>query len=151
MSDIKNIHTNFKKGDLIIEQGTVGDCAYIIEGGEVEIFIDHPDGSSQQMATRGAGSIIGEMALIDQKRRTASIRALTDCELVKITENDFQRRLNASDPIMKMITQVILTRYRDTIARVHVFGDGTTYPQAEETEKRLTQTGKAVEHLKIAW
>lgn len=148
MPDIKNVHTRFNANDIIIEQGTIGDCAYIIESGEVEIFIEHPNGTPQKIATRGAGSIIGEMALIDQKRRTASIRAITDCQMVKITEVDFKRRLDSSDPIMKMITQVILTRYRDIISRVHVFGDGTTYPPAEEAEKRLTQTGKAVEHLK---
>ena len=133
-----------------MEQGTLGDCAFIIEDGTVEIFISHPDGTSQIIATRGAGSIIGEMALIDKKPRTASIKAKTDCTLIKITEDDFKSRIDSTDPIMKMITQVILTRYRDTISRIHVFGEGNSYPPAEEMEKRLTQTGKAVEHLKVA-
>jgi EAL domain-containing protein (putative c-di-GMP-specific phosphodiesterase class I) len=150
MSDIKTVHTKFNEGDLIIEQGTVGNCAYIIENGDVEIFITHPDGTDQKITTRGEGSIIGEMALVDQKRRTASVKALTDCSMIQITEDDFKRRLDSSDPIMKMITKVILTRYRDTLSRVHVFGDEGTYPPAEQTEKSLTSSGKAVEHLKIA-
>ncbi len=150
MSTIKEIHTAFNAGDMIMEQGTIGDCAYIIEKGEVEIFIGHPNGDDQKIATRGEGSIIGEMALIDQKRRTASVKATTDCRLIKITDEDFKRRMDTSDPIMKMITQVILTRYRDTISRIHVFGEGNNYPPAEEIEKNLTQSGKAVEHLKIA-
>jgi len=150
MKDMNTVHTKFNKGDLIIEQGTIGNCAYIIEDGDVEIFVNHPDGTEQKITTRGEGSIIGEMALIDQKRRTASVKALTDCRMIQITENDFKRRLDSSDPIMKMITQVILTRYRDTLSRVHVFGDESTYPPAEQTEKGLTKSGKAVEHLKIA-
>ena len=135
---------------MVMEQGTIGDCAYIIEQGEVEIFITHPGNSEQKIATRGEGTIIGEMALIDQKRRTASIRAVTECSMVKITEDDFKRRVNASDPIMKMIMQVVLNRYRDTISRIHVFGEGNSYPPAEETERLLTQSGKAVENLKTA-
>lgn len=150
MNDPKTIYTHFNAGDIIMEQGGIGDCAYIIDRGLVEIFIEHPNNKTQTIATRGTGSIIGEMALIDQKRRTASIRAIENCTLIKITENDFKRRLDTSDPIMKMITQVILTRYRDTISRIHVFGEGNAYPPAEEAEKLLTQSGKAVEHLKVA-
>lgn len=58
MSNIKIVHTQFNAGDLIIEQGAVGDCVYIIENGEVKIFIDHPNGQTQKIASRGAGSII---------------------------------------------------------------------------------------------
>jgi len=150
MTEIKTSHTLFNNNDIIMEQGSIGDCAYIIETGEVEIFIGHPDGSEQKIATRGKGTIIGEMALIDQKRRTASVRALMECKLIKITKDEFQQRLSGSDPIVEMITKVILNRYRDTISRIEVFGEGTIYPPAEETEKQLTQSGKAVEHLKTA-
>jgi EAL domain-containing protein (putative c-di-GMP-specific phosphodiesterase class I) len=150
MSEKGTIYTKFQPGDMVMEQGTIGDCAYIIEQGEVEIFITHPGDAEQKIATRGEGTIIGEMALIDQKRRTASIRAVTECQMVKITEDDFKRRVDASDPIMKMILQVVLNRYRDTISRIHVFGEGNNYPPAEETERLLTQSGKAVENLKTA-
>jgi EAL domain-containing protein (putative c-di-GMP-specific phosphodiesterase class I) len=150
MTDIKTSHTSFNTNDMIMEQGSIGDCAYIIESGEVEIFIGHPNGAEQKIATRGVGTIIGEMALIDQKRRTASVRALTKCTLIKITKDEFQQRLSGSDPIVEMITKVILNRYRDTISRIEVFGEGNIYPPAEETERELTQSGKAVEHLKTA-
>jgi len=150
MTAINTTHTQFQKDNLIMEQGTIGDCAYIIEEGEVEIFIQHPNGELQKIASRGPGSIIGEMALVDQKRRTASIKAITDCKLIKITESDFKRRIDSADPIMRMITQVILNRYRDTLSRVHVFGENTTHPPAEEMERNLAKSGKAVEHLKIA-
>jgi len=150
MTDIQTKTTTINAGDLIMEQGTIGDCAYIIEDGQVEVFIDYPNGTQQVIATRGQGSIIGEMALVDKNRRTASVRALTDCDLIAITDGDFQRRLDASDPIMKMVTKVILGRYRDTIARINVFGENDTYPPTEELEKRITSSGKAIDHLKTA-
>ena len=151
MGTNNTIYTNFNAGDSIIEQGAIGDCAYIIERGLVEIYIDHPDGQRQIIGTRGAGTIIGEMALMDQKQRTASVKALEDCVLLKITSTDFDKRIEASDPILKMMTQVILNRYRDTLSRIHVFGEGTTFPPAEDIEKQLTQSGgKAMDHLKTA-
>jgi EAL domain-containing protein (putative c-di-GMP-specific phosphodiesterase class I) len=149
-SNIITATTKFKKGDLVIEQGTIGDCAFVIEDGAVEIVIDHPDGTSQVIATRGAGTIIGEMALIDKKRRTASIRAIDDCTMIKITETDFQRRLSASDPIMKMFTKVILGRYRDMIARVSVFDEHAAHSKTEDMERQITKVGTAIDHLKTA-
>jgi len=150
MNQIKTAHCTFEEDELIIEQGTDGDCAYIIETGQVVVFIDHPGGNTQKIATRGPGTIIGEMALIDQKRRTASVMALEKCVLVKITKEEFQQRLSTSDPIVEMITKLILNRYRDAISRIQVFGEGSTFPPAEEVERQLTQSGKAVEHLKTA-
>lgn len=144
----KSTQTEFKKGDLLMEQGAIGDCAYVIEKGRVEIFIDYPDGTTQKLAERGEGTIIGEMALVDRQRRTASVRAITDCTTIQITKDDFQRRLKATDPVMKMITQVILTRYRDTLSRINTFDESAIYPPPEEVERRATSEGKTVETLK---
>lgn len=132
-----------------MKQGDLGRCAYIIEEGSVEVYINHPNGDKQTLAIRGAGSIIGEMALVDRQRRTASVVALEPCLMLQIDDYDYQRRINASDPVIKMITQVILTRYRDTLSRIDSFGDGN-YAASEEIEKRATSAGKTMEHLKTA-
>jgi len=73
-----------------------------------------------QIGTRGPGSIIGEMAMIDDKPRTATIRALEDCHVIEISREDFARRLDTADPILKMIMRVIMTRYRDTLSRAQM-------------------------------
>ena len=142
--------TEFNTGDLIMKQGAIGDCAFIIEEGSVEVFITHPDGSDQHLATRGSGAIIGEMALVDRQRRTASVRALEPCTMIQITEAEYKRRLDISDPVIKMITKVILTRYRDTLSRIDSFGSTGNYSASEEIEKQATSSGKTVQHLKTA-
>jgi len=148
MHDNTETQTEFNVGDLIMQQGDEGDCAYIIEDGAVEVYITHPDGSKQQLAIRNAGAIIGEMALVDRKRRTASVVALEPCKMIQITESDFKRRIETSDPIIKMVMKVILTRYRDTLSRIDSFGKGN-YAASEEIEKRATSSGgKTVEHIK---
>ena len=85
----------FKKGDVLLREGERGECAYVIETGNVEILVQR-DGQSIQIGTRGPGSLIGEMAMIDDKPRTATVRALDDCELQEITREDFARRIETA-------------------------------------------------------
>jgi len=76
----------FLAGDIIIRQGDPGDFAYIIESGRVEILLGQPDGRSQCVGTRGIDTMIGEMALVDDAPRTATVRALEDCTLLRISK-----------------------------------------------------------------
>lgn len=140
----------FKAGDTIMRQGELGDCAYIIEIGRVEILIEKKNGEVQSVGTRGPGAMIGEMALVDQAPRTASVKALEDCSLLAITQDDFSMRLNHADPIIEMTTKVILTRYRDTLARAHIGGVDTNIPFAEQAELEHAKGSKAHETVKIA-
>jgi diguanylate cyclase len=72
------------KGTLLFAEGDVGSSAYLIGAGSVEIFLLR-EGAEVILAVRGPGEIIGEMAIIDNRPRSASARALADCDLVLIT------------------------------------------------------------------
>lgn len=104
----------FAPGEVIMRQGDSGENAYLIEDGQVEIYVDAGK-TTQILGKRGAGAIIGEMAIVDSKPRTASVRAVTPCTLLAISRDDFERRLQHADPVMKMVMQVILTRYRSVL------------------------------------
>jgi EAL domain-containing protein (putative c-di-GMP-specific phosphodiesterase class I) len=106
----------FKKGEILIREGERGECAYVIEAGNVEILVQR-DGQPIQIGIRGPGSLIGEMAMIDDKPRTATVRAVDDCDVLEITREDFARRVESADPVLKMVMRVITTRYRDMIGR----------------------------------
>lgn len=138
----------FKAGDTIIKQGDEGESAFIIENGRVEILIEKEHGLVQSLGTRGSGSIIGEMAIIDKKARTASVKALEDSELLEITCQDFERKLSKADPVMRMIMQVVMTRYRDTIKRAHILGNTPGYPTPEDLEKGFIEKANALETIK---
>lgn len=113
---------SLKAGELLMQEGEKGDCAYIIETGSVEILIDR-DGAEQIIGTRGAGALLGEMAMIDDQPRTASVRAVEDCSVLVISREDFARRTESADPILRMVTKVILTRYRDMLGRSRLVVD----------------------------
>lgn len=140
----------YKAGETILRQGEKGDCAYIIESGLVEIVMEHPNGRAQRVGTRGPGAMIGEMAIVDAAPRTATVRALEDCALLEITKEDFTRRLNNADPVVRMTTQVILTRYRDAMTRAEITREASWMPTEKLELGYVSQTQAAMEGIKLA-
>jgi EAL domain-containing protein (putative c-di-GMP-specific phosphodiesterase class I)/CRP-like cAMP-binding protein len=140
---------SFDVGSTILKQGDDGHAAYIIEEGTVEISIEKSNGLVQSIGTRGAGSIIGEMALVDNKPRTATIKVIEKCTLLEITRDDFENRLQSTDPVIQMIMQVILARYRDMMTRAHILGAPSNIPTPEKLEKGLVNGTNAVAEIKL--
>ncbi len=78
-------------GDLIIEQNTTGKELYLVADGSVEVFIEGLD-SARTLVMLGAGQVIGEMALIDQGYRSASVKVnKKGAALYRIESEDFYR------------------------------------------------------------
>lgn len=147
---VKPYYKQFVAGATIFKQGEPGNCAYIIEDGAVDILLQMPDGKQQIIATRGPGAMIGEMALVDERARTATVRALSDCRLLEITEDDFKNRLDQADPIVQMAARIILLRYRDTLSRINILGESGVYPSAEVIEREAAQSDDAIRSVKMA-
>ena len=85
-SGIKNQH--FEPGDIIFHQGDLGDSVYVIEKGECDV-IKEDQGASRVLATLRAGDYFGEMALLADKTRNATIQARTAMEILLIPKRDF--------------------------------------------------------------
>ncbi len=140
----------FKAGEEIMRQGDMGNSAYIIEEGRVEISFKDGEGKTHILGTRGTNSMIGEMAIIDDAPRTATVTALDDCKLLEITKEDFSHRLEEADSVLRMATQVILTRYRDTLTRAEIWRDRHQWPPAEIVELGYAEKSGAVKTITIA-
>lgn len=154
MTDIKpsgtDAHKFYEAGEIIMSQNDSGDCAYIIGEGLVEILVERPDGSLHKVGTRGPGAIVGEMAIVDEAPRTATVKAVEDCKMLVITREDFSQRLNTADPVIQMITQVILTRYRDMLTRVEVMSESNAGKTAESVEKEHAAQTDVVKSITMA-
>ncbi len=102
------------QGEQLFRAGDPGDAAYVIEAGSVEVS----SRGGRVIATLGAGEVIGELALLDGARRSASVRAAEPTRLFRIDkqEFDFQRR-NLRTPaykIMRTLAVSLSGRIRDT-------------------------------------
>jgi EAL domain-containing protein (putative c-di-GMP-specific phosphodiesterase class I) len=138
----------FKKGEILMHQDALEGSAYIIESGTVEILLEK-EGQLLQISTRGPGSIVGEMAMIDDRPRTATVRALDECHVIEVTRDDFLRHVESADPIIKMVMRVIVTRYRDMVARIEGIHRPAHFPSAQEVENTDKFRDVALNAIKV--
>jgi CRP-like cAMP-binding protein len=82
---------NYQKGDVIIEEGKLGDDFYILYSGKVHISRKTPAGDEIALADLSSEMNIffGETALISDDPRTATVRALTDCRCIALSSTKF--------------------------------------------------------------
>jgi NADH dehydrogenase len=81
---IRNQH--FEPGDIVFNQGDLGDNVYVIRTGECEVTRD-----GAQLAVLATGEYFGEMALISDMTRNATVRARTAVDVLLIPKDDFAR------------------------------------------------------------
>ena len=81
--DANNVQ-EFQANSTIFVEGTPGNVMYVVLEGEVELLV-----RSQVLEVAGPGDIVGEMALIDAKPRSATARAKSDCRLAPVDERRF--------------------------------------------------------------
>jgi NADH:ubiquinone reductase (H+-translocating) len=87
-SGIRNQH--FEPGDIIFHQGDLGDSVYVIQEGECEACREQK-GEQKLLATLGRGEYFGEMALLSNRTRNATIRARTAMNILIIPKADFNK------------------------------------------------------------
>lgn len=95
-------------GDMIIVQGEPGTQLFFVVKGSCDVLIQTEEGRSKKVATKQAGDYFGEVALVLDQKRTASIVARSFCILAKLTRDAFETVLNDC-PLVKetMILQII--------------------------------------------
>ncbi|MBY0279218.1 cyclic nucleotide-binding domain-containing protein [Candidatus Binatia bacterium] len=106
----------FEPGETVFRQGDPGDLVYSIVSGEVEIIREMPDGEERLLATMGPGEYFGEMALISDAARTATVRARTSLEVVAMGRADFTT-LYAYVPGLKQRVETIMRQRAADTAR----------------------------------
>jgi len=102
----------FAAGEEIFRMGDRGRHAYIIEHGKVEVSATR-DGENVVIAELGKDEIFGEMSMIDDAPRSATVTATEDTEVVVIQRSRFIQPLASADPLMNLLLRVVLTRFRD--------------------------------------
>ena len=87
-SGIRNQH--FEPGDIVFQQGDLGNSVYVIEEGECEALREQK-GERELLATLRCGEYFGEMALLSDRTRNATIRARTAMDVLIIPKADFNK------------------------------------------------------------
>lgn len=98
----------FPAGHVICSAGDIGDSAYVIEVGHVEVL----SGAGRLIATMGPGELFGEMALLDHLPRTATVRTVTPATMLRIERAHVQELLRRTDPVIRYLMTLLLERFR---------------------------------------
>ena len=100
----------FGAGDYIFHQGDAGDRVYVVKSGEVEVIREDPGEAPRVIARLGKGDYFGEMALLSEAPRNASVVARTDVETLAISHHDFQSLFSGIPALRQSIDAVIEQR-----------------------------------------
>ncbi len=111
-------HRIVPPGELIFEQGDIGDCLYLLVDGSVEVLQQGSKSEQHLIARLEAPSFFGEMSLVDKEFRSASIRATAESELLCLTNENlhsFARIYrNGFTLVVINIARVLSARLRET-------------------------------------
>ena len=101
-------------GQMIFDEGDVGTEMYVVQSGTVEVFKKTRKEGDRVLATLEKGDFFGEMSILEDVPRTASARAKTDCELVKINQTTFDEMLRQNGEIAVRMLRKLSRRLRET-------------------------------------
>jgi CRP-like cAMP-binding protein len=94
-------------GELLIDQGRVGQECFVIESGQAEVFV-----GEEHLVTVGPGSMVGEMALIDRRPRTATVVATTPMALLAFDTKAFQKLLSEMPKAEERVHALLAARLK---------------------------------------
>jgi CRP-like cAMP-binding protein len=106
-----------QRGEVLFEEGTLGRELYIIQEGKVGIYKDTPDGQVE-LAVVEHGSTIGEMSLLDNLPRSATVKSLELTKVLVINQGTFQSVMQTVPMWLQSIIKIIVSRLRDANKRV---------------------------------
>jgi serine/threonine-protein kinase len=102
----------YAAGDVIVREGEAGNAAYILVEGSCQIRKETPAGT-QVLQTIGPGDVFGEMAILTDGPRTATVMAVEPTTVLVVTSQDLEQELAAIKPWMARLLKSLALRFRD--------------------------------------
>ena len=107
-----------RAGEVVIREGETGDEAYLIERGRLDVRRRSAAGEDVSIATLGKGDWVGEMSLLLDEARSASVIAITDAQLRRVTKASFARVLAEDPERTQELLRQLARRVREANARM---------------------------------
>lgn len=107
----------YQDGEVIVRQGEVGDCMYVVQEGKVEVVLE-TEGREIRLAELGEGELIGEMAIFDREVRMATVRAFGKARVLTVDERNFLRRVHEDPSLAYRLVRTMSQRIRELTTEV---------------------------------
>jgi CRP/FNR family transcriptional regulator len=97
--------------ECIIRQGDLGECMYVVQTGKVEVFREE-GGVEIRLAVLEKGDFFGEMALFEQEVRSATVRAMGECQVLTVDKKTLLGRVQEDPSLAFNILRTMSNRIR---------------------------------------
>jgi CRP-like cAMP-binding protein len=112
------VEKRYAAGEVIFCKGDPGSSLMVIVGGQIKISVSAPDGKEAVLAVLEAGDILGEMAILENKPRSADAVVLAPCEVLILHQRDFIPFLERNPQVAIRLLGLLSERLRRTSALV---------------------------------
>ena len=103
-----------RAGRALFQAGDPADCLYILLSGALGVYISGSQGEPRLIAFIRPGETVGEMALLSGTPRSATVRALRDCDLLRLDHQSFRRIVEEAPELMVELGRIMARRLHDT-------------------------------------
>ncbi len=104
---------HFGRGEKLIQQGDIGESMFILVNGEANVVVER-DGESTRVAVLRAGDCFGETSLLTGEKRSATVVAQTDCEVVEIGKPVLANSLRQKPELLNKLSELLARRQLET-------------------------------------
>ena len=108
----------FPRDTRVFHEGDPGDACYIVSRGSCRVTRQHSDGRTITLATLGPGTIFGELAMFDGERRSASVEAAENTELLALPASDMKRLIREHSEMAEKLIVALTRRLREANERI---------------------------------
>jgi hypothetical protein len=112
----------YTDGDVLCSQGEPGDEMYVIVSGEVRVIVKRSDGTAAEAVRRGAGEYVGEMAILTDEPRIATLVAVGTVRTLTIGQKDFERILRERPETGLAVIRELCARLNESETRTTHIG-----------------------------
>ena len=146
------VEKHFQAGELVFSKGDNGNAMFCVLSGKVQIFLP-PEGGAERVDLKevSEGDHFGELALFDEKPRSASAEAKTDCVLLELNREHFIHDIVRSEPAVMAILSEMAVRLRDTNALLSQRAAKDVVKEFEESLNWRARLADRVAELNGSW
>lgn len=105
---------HFDAGACVFNEGASGDCMYVCVSGQFRVSKLDALGSEIELRIIGGGEVFGEIALLEQVRRTATVTALSPATAFRLERADLERHTHLTNRIYGNLARILAKRLRQT-------------------------------------
>ncbi len=116
-SEEGSLGKDYKDGDIIFDENSIGKEMYIILTGKVKVIKEREDVETT-LATLEEGDFFGEMSLFDNKPRSATVKALGDIKLLEINQKNFLKKISRDPSLAFRMLEKMSQRIRKSDEKI---------------------------------